>query len=126
MIEDAIGNVNGNAKDPRIIGGTPEEMAKKDVVIDAAIDAAKVGTPAPALKPELSETPVVEGEQAGAPVARPMSESKMTDVRAYDLSLCVSALERRIDSLTADINELHARIDRIVAAISHSKSVKGL
>ena len=100
--------------DPRIIGGPPEEMESKD--------AAKAETE-PMSEPALSETLVVDGEQANGdatPAPEAVTGPPLTEVTE------VPSLESRVDALSTAVIAIAGRIDRIVYAISHAKKVKGL
>ncbi len=68
-------------------------------------------------EPVLSETPVIDGQQANADVPE-------TDESNPDLP--VPSLESRVDALSTAVIAIAERIDRIVYAISHAKKVKGL
>ena len=82
---------------------------------------------------EMNETPIVDGEQSDAlvPEDNEAPEGPSLQDQLNQLSLRVDATEDTVAALEKKVdrsrgNKISARLDRIVAAISHSKPVKGL
>ena len=77
----------------------------------------------PKTGPALSETPVIDGQQANGdatPAPEAVTGPPLTEVTE------VPSLESRVDALSTAVIAIAGRIDRIVYAISHAKKVKGL